>query len=47
LHGGVAVAVRHPLDYRGTFPPRRSQALLIKNEQYFRLYADGSSERID
>lgn len=41
-----AINVKHPDDYRGSFPPRRSQGLLIKNNQTFRLLDNGSREAL-
>lgn len=40
----IAINVKHPRDYRGSIPPRSSEALLIESENYFRLLADGSKE---
>ena len=37
-----AINVKHPRDYRGSFPERRSDGLLITNGQYFRLLDDGT-----
>jgi hypothetical protein len=37
-----AINVKHPRDYRGSFPERRSEGLLITNGQYFRLLDDGT-----
>lgn len=37
-----AINVKHPRDYRGSFPERRSEGLLITNGQYFRLLDDGA-----
>ena len=38
----MAINVKHPHDYRGSFPERRSEGLLITNGQYFRLLDDGT-----
>lgn len=38
----LAIGVKHPLDYRGSVPPRRSEGLLIVNGQYSRALDDGS-----
>jgi hypothetical protein len=35
----LAVNVKHPRDYRGSIPPRRSEGLLIRQGQYYRLNA--------
>lgn len=43
----VAIDVRHPKDYLTSFPPRRSEGLLIKDGQYFRLLRDGSKRPLD
>lgn len=37
-----AINVKHPRDYRGSFPQRRSEGLLITNGQHFRLLDDGT-----
>ncbi|MGI9201037.1 MAG: metallophosphoesterase [Woeseiaceae bacterium] len=37
-----AINVKHPRDYRGSFPERRSEGLLISNDEYFRLLDDGT-----
>lgn len=37
----AAIDVRHPKDYLTSFPLRRSEGLLIKDGQYFRLLQDG------
>lgn len=42
----IAVDVKHPKDYRSTFPTRQSEGLLIKDNQYFRLLNDGSQEKL-
>lgn len=39
----LAINVRQPRDYRGSIPPRSSEALLIRDGQYFRLQQDGSA----
>ena len=38
----VAIDVRHPKDYLTSFPLRRSEGLLIRNGQFFRLLPDGA-----
>ncbi|MDR7335685.1 metallophosphoesterase [Roseateles asaccharophilus] len=38
----LAIDVKHPLDYRGSMPPRRSEGLLIEGGAYSRALADGS-----
>ena len=38
----LAIGVKHPLDYRGSVPPRRSEGLLIVQGQYSRALDDGS-----
>lgn len=40
----IAINVRQPRDYRGSIPPRSSEGLLIRDDQYFRLLADGSAD---
>ncbi|MEH0166299.1 metallophosphoesterase [Roseateles microcysteis] len=39
----LAIGVKHPLDYRGSLPPRRSEGLLIVGGQYSRALHDGST----
>lgn len=43
-HGGrvFAIDVRHPKDYLTSFPIRRSEGLLIRDGEYFRVLQDGS-----
>lgn len=41
-----AIDVEHPKDYRGSFPFRSSEGLLIENQQYFRVLADGTKEKL-
>ena len=38
----LAIDVKHPLDYRGSVPPRRSEGLLIVQDKYSRALDDGS-----
>jgi Calcineurin-like phosphoesterase len=38
----LAIGVKHPLDYRGSVPPRRSEGLLIVQGKYSRARDDGS-----
>ena len=40
----LAIGVKHPRDYRGSIPPRRSEGLLIRDGQYFRLTDDGTQQ---
>jgi hypothetical protein len=40
----IAIDVRHPDDYRGSFPPRRSEGLLLKGGVAFRLTDDGGAD---
>ncbi|NVK22623.1 MAG: metallophosphoesterase [Kangiellaceae bacterium] len=42
----LAINVKHPDDYRSSFPPRSSQGLLIHSNQYFRLSDDGKRQAI-
>lgn len=42
----LAVNVRHPRDFQRSFPPRRSQGLLIEQGRYYRLLADGTREAL-
>lgn len=46
LHGGLVLAinVRQPRDYRGSFPPRFSQGARIDTHGVWRLLDDGSAE---
>lgn len=41
-----AIDVRHPKDYLSSFPLRSSEALLIKDGQYFRLTEDGAIDAL-
>lgn len=41
-----AINVKHPNDYRQSFPPRRSEGLLITGHEYFRVLDDGSKKRL-
>jgi hypothetical protein len=42
-----AIDVRHPKDYLTSFPFRRSEGLMIKNGQYYRLLQDGRVRAMD
>ncbi|NQY63283.1 MAG: metallophosphoesterase [Alteromonadaceae bacterium] len=39
-----AIDVKHPRDYRGSFPFRSSEGLLIDNDKYYRVLDDGTKE---
>jgi hypothetical protein len=39
-----AIDVKHPLDYRGSFPPRRSEGLRLADGNAWRVLDDGSQE---
>lgn len=41
-----AINVKHPRDYRGSFPPRSSEALLIHGSSYYRLLSDGTKKAL-
>lgn len=41
-----AINVKHPRDYRGSIPPRSSEALLIEGKNYYRLLGDGSRKSL-
>lgn len=41
-----AIDVKHPRDYRGSFPPRSSEGLLIRDGKLYRVLDDGSNERL-
>jgi len=47
-HGNrvFAIDVRHPKDYLTSFPLRRSEGLMLKDGQYFRLLQDGTARRL-
>jgi hypothetical protein len=45
-HKVFAIDVRHPKDYLSSFPLRSSEALLIKDGQYFRLTEDGDVDAL-
>lgn len=38
----IAIDVKHPLDYRGSVPPRRSEGWLIVGDAYSRGLDDGT-----
>ncbi|MEW5249888.1 metallophosphoesterase [Microbulbifer sp. 2201CG32-9] len=42
----LAIDVKHPKDYVVSFPIRKSEGLLIKNGQYFRLLENGEAKAI-
>lgn len=42
----IAINVKHPRDYRGSFPPRSSEALLIQGSSYYRLLSDGEKQAL-
>jgi hypothetical protein len=39
-----AIDVKHPKDYRTSFPSKNSEGLLIESENYYRLFSDGSKD---
>ncbi|MCK0068520.1 metallophosphoesterase [Kordiimonas laminariae] len=41
-----AVNVKHPKDYRGSFPSKRSEGLLLNGVDAFRLLDDGTKEQL-
>ncbi len=41
-----AIDVRHPLDYRSSFPPRRSEGLRLADGKAWRVLDDGSQEAL-
>lgn len=41
-----AIDVKHPRDYRGSFPPRSSEGLLIADGQYYRIMDDGTKHQL-
>lgn len=41
-----AINVKHPRDYRGSIPPRSSEALLIQDQNYYRLLSSGALDRL-
>lgn len=42
----IAINVRQPRDYRGSFPPRDSEGLRIDQQGIWRLLADGSAQML-
>ncbi|MBT33290.1 MAG: hypothetical protein CMO01_26815 [Thalassobius sp.] len=40
----IGIDIKHPKDYRNTWPNTDSQGLLIKDDQYYRTLLDGSKE---
>ena len=47
-YGGkvFAVNVKHPKDYRGSFPSKRSEGLLLEDDKAYRLLDDGTREEL-
>ena len=37
----IGIDIRHPKDYRKTWPHKDSEGLLIKGDKYFRVFSDG------
>lgn len=42
----IGIDVQHPKDYHKNWPKRKSEALLIKNNKYYRVLASGKKEEI-
>jgi len=42
-----AIDVKHPDDYRSSFPTKYSEGLLIQNGEHYRLMSDGEREQLD
>jgi len=42
----LGIDVRHPRDYRKTWPNKKSEGLLIEGNKYFRVYYNGEKEEI-
>ncbi len=41
-----SIDVKHPLDYRGSFPPRRSEGLRMEGDKAWRVKDDGSLDAL-
>jgi len=42
----IAIDVKHPKDYHKNWPKGKSEGLLIENNQYYRVFANGDKEEI-
>ena len=42
----IGIDVHHPKDYHKNWPSGKSEGLLIKNDKYYRVFADGKKEEI-
>jgi hypothetical protein len=42
----IGIDVHHPKDYHKNWPSGSSEGLLIKENEYFRLFANGEKEEI-
>ena len=42
----IGIDVKHPKDYQKYWPKGKSEGLLIKNDKYYRVFADGGKQEI-
>jgi len=42
----IGIDVKHPKDYQKYWPKGKSEGLLIKNDKYYRVFADGDKQEI-
>lgn len=42
----IGIDVKHPSDYYDYFPKRESEGLLIENEKYYRVFANGKTKEL-
>lgn len=42
----IGIDVKHPKDYQKHWPKGKSEGLLIKNDKYYRVFADGDKKEI-
>ncbi len=42
----IGIDIKHPKDYRKTWPNQKSEGLLIEKNKYYRVFADGEKKEI-
>ena len=42
----IAIDVHHPKDYQKHWPNKQSEGLLIKDDTYYRVFANGDKEEL-
>ena len=42
----IGIDVFHPKDYHKNWPNGKSEGLLIENDKYYRVFADGKKKEI-